>query len=61
MVLKKIKLVDLKIDKIKNNLLGKNVLREIEDIYKRNNLIYTFKKYNNHKLTSDLLPSFSTT
>tara|TARA_B100000941_G_scaffold278508_1_gene242915 strand:- start:3425 stop:4537 length:1113 start_codon:yes stop_codon:yes gene_type:complete len=38
------------------NICSKNVLREIEDIYKRNNLIYTFKKYNNHKLINSLVP-----
>ena len=37
---------------------SKNVLREIEDIYKKNNLIYTFKKYNNHKLINSLIPFF---
>ena len=35
---------------------NKNVLREIEDIYKKNNLTYTFKKYNNPKLIKSLIP-----
>ena len=35
---------------------NKNVLREIEDIYKKNNLAYTFKKYNNHKSINSLIP-----
>ena len=35
---------------------NKKVLREIEDIYKKNNLIYTFKKYNNYKLINSLIP-----
>ena len=37
-------------------ICSKNVLREIEDVYKRNNLIYTFKKYNNYKLIDSLVP-----
>jgi len=35
---------------------SKNVLKEIEDIYKKNNLTYTFKKYNDHKLINSLIP-----
>ena len=35
---------------------NKNVLREIEDIYKKNNLTYTFKKYNNPKIIKSLIP-----
>ena len=35
---------------------SKNVLKEIENIYKKNNLTYTFKKYNNYKLINSLIP-----
>ena len=35
---------------------NKSVLQEIEDIYKKNKLTYTFKKYNNHKLIKSLIP-----
>ena len=35
---------------------SKNILKEIEDIYKKNNLKYTFNKYNNRKSIESLIP-----
>ena len=35
---------------------SKNNLKEIEDMYKKNNLTYTFKKYNNYKSINSLIP-----
>ena len=35
---------------------SKNILKEIEDIYKRNNLERIFNKYNNHKSIDSLIP-----
>ena len=37
-------------------ICSKNVLEEIENIYKKNNLKYTFKKYNNTKSIVSLIP-----
>ena len=35
---------------------SKNILKEIEDIYKKNNLKYTFNKYNNRRSIESLIP-----